>query len=88
MTQQSTQIARFDEFEQTDVFDGFCHRQWNESLDGWRRSQIQPGEFPVLEMAHQIIDMAAEINRLRRQVWELQQEKKMRDDMWRGGLLT
>ena len=56
--------------EQDYIFDGFCHRPYDEKLDGWRNTQIGFDEFPILDMAQQIIEMGREINRLRRLVWE------------------
>lgn len=66
-------LEEYDEFADSTVFDGFCHRQFNESLDGWRRTQIRPGDFSAVDLAFQIIEMADEINRLRREIWELKQ---------------
>lgn len=56
------------------LFDGFCHRPYNENLDGWRNLMIT-NEYPVVDFAHQVIEMAQEINLLRRKVWELETKR-------------
>ena len=56
------------------IFDGFCHRPYNENLDGWRNLMIT-NEYPVVDFAHQVIEMAQEINLLRRKVWELETKR-------------
>jgi len=59
------------------LFDGFAHRRFEPSIDGWRNTQIQRGEFNAVEMAQSILSMADEINRLRRENWELRRDLKM-----------
>lgn len=56
------------------VFDGYCYRQYNADIDGWRDLSPTSLEFPIIETARQILDMAEEINRLRIRVWELEKE--------------
>lgn len=74
-----------DKLNGTYVFDGYCHRPFEEQLDGWRRTQIAPGEYTVVDIANQIVDMAMEINRLRRENWELVKNRGVRDAMWQQG---
>lgn len=52
------------------------HRSYDPDRDGWRQHQIKPGEYPVISHARQVLDMAAEINYLRRELWEAQKELK------------
>jgi hypothetical protein len=55
------------------IFDGFMHRPFNDDLDGWRNEMLDPPE--VVEMARQILDLYNEVNRLRRENWELRKGK-------------
>lgn len=61
------------------IFDGFCHRPYDEKIDGWRRTQTAGTDHPVVEVARQIIDMAEEIDRLRHRLWEWEQGHRTTD---------
>ncbi len=56
------------------VFDGFMHRPFDDNLDGWRNEMLDPPE--VVEMARQVLDLYNEVNRLRRENWELRKGKR------------
>ena len=56
------------------VFDGFMHRPFDDNLDGWRNEMLDPPE--VVEMARQVLDLYSEVNRLRRENWELRKGKR------------
>lgn len=60
---------RFQEGDQ--VFDGFCHRPYDESIDGWRNEIIPESQYPSLAIAQDILAMHQEINELRIANWRL-----------------
>jgi len=53
------------------VYDGFCHRPYNEETDGWIMEQPKESEYPIVSMARDIISMYNEICELRRENWRL-----------------
>ena len=55
------------------VFDGFCHRPYNPKTDGWVLTQLHVHEFPVVQIARNVLDLYDECNRLNRLAWELEQ---------------
>ena len=58
------------------IFDGFCHRPFNEEYDGWMNIPAAQNKYAdVVNMAEAILEMADEINSLRRQIWTLKKEK-------------
>lgn len=71
--------------EPTSVIDrgsGFIiERPYDESSDGWRRTQLRPEDVPSLQVAADLIALFEEVNRLRRKNWQLEQELKI----WRQG---
>jgi len=50
------------------------HRSYDYDRDGWRQHQLQPGEYPVTDMARQVLAMEHEINFLRRRLWQAEKE--------------
>ena len=56
------------------VFDGFMRRPFDDNLDGWRNEMLDPPE--VVEMARQVLNLYNEVNRLRRENWELRKGKR------------
>lgn len=53
------------------VFDGFCHRPYDEEFDGWMLEQPEEYEYPSIQMARDILMMFQEIQVLRRENWQL-----------------
>jgi len=58
------------------VFDGFCHRPYDENSDGWLMEQPNKNEYPEVSMAKGIISMYKEICELRRENWTLRKRLK------------
>lgn len=54
------------------LFDGFCHREYDEKIDGWMNEQKL--ETRAVMLAREIIDQHAEINKLRRENWKLRKD--------------
>lgn len=55
------------------IFDGFMHRGYDETVDGWRNEMPDEMEFPVLGFVEQIREMGLEIATLRKENWQLRQ---------------
>ena len=53
------------------VFDGFCHRSYDEDIDGWMEDQLDESSVPSLQIAKDIISLYSEVNELRRENWNL-----------------
>ena len=59
------------------IFDGFCHRPFNEETDGWILEQPDSLEYPALQIGQEIIAMYKEIKSLRRENWHLRKENEL-----------
>ena len=59
------------------IFDGFAHRKFDPGYDGWRNELPEPGLYPSLQMAQDIVSMFNELSAARRKIWELEQELKL-----------
>lgn len=67
----------FQRFSKDDhIFDGFCHRNFDEETDGWLNEVPDPRTFPSLQMAGDISKMYQRIVELTRENWELRQKLK------------
>jgi hypothetical protein len=53
------------------VFDGFCHRPYNEDTDGWRTELLSESDVPSVQMAKDILMLFGEVNALRKENWQL-----------------
>lgn len=56
------------------VFDGFCHRPYNEDTNGWIMEQPHKSEYPVVKMAQDVLSMFQEIKVLREENWRLRKD--------------
>ena len=56
------------------LFDGFAHRSYNESIDGWRNAIPNPSDFPAVVQAQAVIDLYDALCEARVQNWRLQKE--------------
>lgn len=67
--------------------DGFCQtgRPFNPDTDGWMLEQVKPGRYLSVQMAREILDMADEINALRRELWLAKRGERMWRDASLGG---
>jgi hypothetical protein len=64
------------------IFDGFMHRPYDESLDGWRNEVISSSEYLCLEVAESTLDLKARYNALVKEHWALQKELKHYKDLY------
>lgn len=72
--------------EPTYVFDGFCQRPYDESMDGWLKTQETGSNNPAVVLAEEILNMNHEINSLRRENWGLKKiEERYNKLISRGG---
>lgn len=56
------------------LFDGFAHRSYNESIDGWRNALPDPAAYACVRNANDILDLFEELSAARRRIWELEKE--------------
>lgn len=63
------------------VYDGFCHRPFNEEYDGWMLEQPEINEYPAVLIAKDILAMYNEIKALRKEVWHLRKNEKLLDNI-------
>lgn len=55
------------------VFDGFMHRPYDESIDGWMREVPDVSEYPSVQAAQDTLALFERVQRLTRENWELRQ---------------
>lgn len=63
--------------EQDHIFDGFAHRNFDPSIDGWRNELPDVNDYPSVRNAMDTIAMFEELRAAKRRIWELEQEVKM-----------
>lgn len=56
------------------LFDGFCHRSFDESIDGWRNALPDPTLYPSVQHAQDVLAMFDELSAAKRRIWELEKE--------------
>jgi hypothetical protein len=59
------------------LFDGFAHRPYNESMDGWRNALPDPHDYPAVRQANAVLDLFEDLADARRRIWELEKENAM-----------
>ena len=59
---------------QDSIFDGFMHRPYTPTTDGWVNEMPDPSEYPAVQLAEHILSMFDEIRVLRKRNWELKQQ--------------
>jgi hypothetical protein len=65
-------MKRFQEGDQ--VFDGFAHRGFVESIDGWRNVVPDENEYAAVRQANAVLDLFTELREARIRIWELEKE--------------
>lgn len=63
--------------ERDHIFDGFEHRNFEPSIDGWRNRLPDVADYPSVRNAMDTIAMFEELRAAQRRIWELEQEVKM-----------
>jgi len=56
------------------VFDGFCHRPYNEDLDGWMETQPDERDYPCISQAKDVLALFHELKEANREIWQLRKE--------------
>lgn len=56
------------------LFDGFAHRSYNESMDGWRNALADPDSYDCVKQANSVLDLFEDLQIARRRIWELERE--------------
>ena len=59
------------------IFDGFAHRNFNPSIDGWRNELPDVMDYPSVRIAMDIIALFDELQAAKRRIWELEKEVEM-----------
>lgn len=59
------------------IFDGFAHRNFDPSIDGWRNELPDVNDYPSVLNARDTIDMFEDLLYAKRRIWELEQELNM-----------
>lgn len=77
MNKQEYDGQPLDDLTGTYVFDGYVHRQYNEEIDGWRRTIPTRADYPVVDLAKQVLEMFSDLQDAHRRIWELEQRNKM-----------
>ena len=56
------------------LFDGFCHRSYNEELDGHMKTMPRGVDYPAVQAARDVLDLFDELRAAKRRIWELETE--------------
>ena len=59
------------------LFDGFCHRPYDEGLDGHLRTTPKEGDYPVVMAALDTLRLFDELKAAKYKIWELEKENAM-----------
>jgi len=58
------------------VFDGFCHRPFNPTTDGWMNELGDEESSMAVMMAREILDLHNKLRAARKTIWSLEQDLK------------
>lgn len=56
------------------LFDGFAHRSYDESMDGWRNRMPDPNAYLCTRHANSVLDLFEDLAVAHRRIWELEKE--------------
>ena len=56
------------------VFDGFCHRDFDPNIDGWRDEISKSDDFECTRNAESVLDMFSLLQSLQKENWELRKK--------------
>ena len=56
------------------IFDGFCHRGFDPSIDGWRNEVPTESEFPAVKQAKEILALFDALSEARVEIWRLKKD--------------
>lgn len=56
------------------VFDGFCHRGFSPSIDGWRNELPTENQFPAVRQAKEILALFDALSEARIEIWRLKKD--------------
>jgi hypothetical protein len=60
----------------THVFDGFCHRPFDEGMDGWMRNMPKEIDYPSVQAARETLHLFDELKAAKYRIWELEKENE------------
>ena len=60
--------------EQDSIFDGFCHRNFNEAMDGWRNELPDINDYPSVLAARDTLQLFEELKTAKRDMWALKRD--------------
>ena len=66
------------------IFDGFIHRPFDPSIDGWRNEIPDENDYPSVPLARDILGMWYELCSAKRRIWELEQMLGIHGDVKTG----
>ncbi len=56
------------------VFDGFCHRDYNEDIDGWQDEISKGDDFFCVQQADSVIEMFHKLRAVQKENWKLRRD--------------
>ena len=75
---KSNDQERLPRFSKGDyLFDGFAHRGYDETLDGWRNVTPEPSDYACVRQAEDVVRLFDDLSRARVRIWELEKELKL-----------
>jgi hypothetical protein len=63
--------------EHDHIFDGFAHRNFNPSTDGWRNALPDMADYQSVKNARDVLCLFDELCAAKQKIWELEQQVKM-----------
>lgn len=63
------------------IFDGFCHRPYDEETDGWMRAGPSESQYPVVAMARDVLELYNAVKSLAQENWRLRKEVRRLREM-------
>ena len=59
------------------LFDGFAHRNFAPTIDGWRNEMPDASGYSCVQVASDTLALYDDLCAAKRRIWELEQEVKM-----------
>ncbi len=56
------------------VFDGFCHRDYNEDIDGWMHEISEASDFECVAVADSVLEMFHKLREVQKENWKLKRD--------------
>lgn len=56
------------------VFDGYMHRRFSQSIDGWMNEQPNVADYPSVQNAKDTLALFNELCKARKEIWDLKKK--------------